>query len=184
VGSNASVAAVYFKNVMYLTPSHNVQTNVVTRRKTPIAQVSRKHKGQTAIRQVSWLPGHNCGPTFPVSQWYAGAKLAGYSCGNSAGFPPASLLSTLSRRPDAWGADRGVLCWVQAARLSDFESAGFFGSREGREGAKYAKIQRWPEGPFHIPLPFKFAGQEFVGATRGFAQSPSRSSLLRALRVK
>jgi hypothetical protein len=82
------------------------------------------------------------------------------------------------------GADRGVLCWVQAARLSDFESAGFFGSREGREGAKYAKIQRWPEGPFHIPLPFKFAGQEFVGATRGFAQSPSRSSLLCALRVK
>ena len=28
-------------------------------------------------------------------------KLAGYSCGNSVGFSPTSLLSTLSRRPGA-----------------------------------------------------------------------------------
>jgi hypothetical protein len=54
--------------IMILSPSHDVQTNVVTRRKTPIAPVSRKHKGQTAIRQVSWLPGHCFCPAFPVSR--------------------------------------------------------------------------------------------------------------------
>jgi hypothetical protein len=29
--------------------------------------------------------------TFPVAQWCVGEELAGYSCGNSAGFAPTSL---------------------------------------------------------------------------------------------
>ena len=69
VGSTASAAAANLKMVMILSPSHDVQTNVVTRRKTPIAPVSRKHKGQTAIRQVSWLPGQCLSPAFPVSRF-------------------------------------------------------------------------------------------------------------------
>jgi hypothetical protein len=45
----------------------------------------------------------------PFFQWHLEQKLAGYSCGNSAGFPPASLLSTLSRRPGASDGVRRVL---------------------------------------------------------------------------
>ncbi len=41
------------------------------------------------------------GPTFSVSQWCIEASLAGHSCGNSAIFPMASLLSSLSGRPVA-----------------------------------------------------------------------------------
>ena len=33
--------------------------------------------------------------TFPVAQWCYGEELAGYSCGNSAGLPPTSLLNPL-----------------------------------------------------------------------------------------
>jgi hypothetical protein len=47
------------------------------------------------------------------AQWYIETKLAGYSCGNSAGCSPASLLSTLSRRPGAWGTDRADLWRMQ-----------------------------------------------------------------------
>jgi len=49
----------------------------------------------TAFAPPSQFHGH------PFFQWHLEQKLAGYSCGNSAGFPPASLLSTLSRRPGA-----------------------------------------------------------------------------------
>ena len=53
-------------------------------------------------RQAGLLtPGSMFGPTFPVSQWCIGASLAGHSCGNSAIFPMASLLSALSGRPIA-----------------------------------------------------------------------------------
>lgn len=53
--------------------------------------------------------------TFPVAQWCYGEELAGYSCGNSAGFSPASLLSTLSRRPGACGGIRRLLLGGQGA---------------------------------------------------------------------
>ena len=57
----------------------------------------------TAFAPPSQFYGH------PFFQWHLEQKLAGYSCGNSAGFPPASLLSTLSRRPGACGGVRRVL---------------------------------------------------------------------------
>jgi hypothetical protein len=65
-----------------------------------------------ALAPPSQFHGH------PFFQWHMEQKLAGYSCGNSAGFPPASLLSTLSRRPGACGEVRRVLDGGQgAARL-------------------------------------------------------------------
>ena len=56
-------------------------------------------------------------------------------------------------------------------------------SREGREGAKGAKFKRLPEGPFIKHRLDEFLPRILGGATRKFAQSPSRSSLLRELRV-
>jgi hypothetical protein len=64
-------------------------------------------------RQAGLLaPGSLLPATFPVSQWYADGSLAGHSCGNSAIFPMASLLSALSGRPVAGKrvADGAVRC--------------------------------------------------------------------------
>ena len=110
---------------MILSPSHDVQTNVVTRRKTPIAPVSRKHKGQTAIRQVSWLPGQCLSPAFPVSRFAVspvafGAKARRLQLREqrriSAGFPIIHALA------QTWCVRRGLHCFCTEGK--DFSGYG------------------------------------------------------------
>jgi hypothetical protein len=85
--------------------------NVVTRGFPRFPVSSRTGKGPTATGRS---PGSRVNafcrlPSFPVA---VGKKLAGHSCGNSAIFPMASLLSALSGRPVAGRrvADGAVRC--------------------------------------------------------------------------
>jgi hypothetical protein len=50
------------------------------------------------------------------------------------------------------------------------EYLSIFISREAREGAKFAKIQRLPDGHLSTGTPCKFERWEFESASRKFAQ--------------
>lgn len=72
---------------------------------------------------------------YPFFQWQLEQKLAGYSCGNSAGFSPASLLSTLSRRPGAYKNATPLLLAGQ----------GF------RNEIRFGRLMPCLAGPLHAP---------------------------------
>ena len=78
-------------------------------RQCPASTKDKPQSGRSPGSRVSALAPPSQFHGFPFRQWHLEQKLAGYSCGNSAGFPPASLLSTLSRRPGASGGVRRLL---------------------------------------------------------------------------
>ena len=78
-------------------------------RQCPASTKDKPQSGRSPGFRVNALAPPSQFHGYPFSQWHLEQKLAGYSCGNSAGFPPASLLSTLSRRPGACCEVRRVL---------------------------------------------------------------------------
>ena len=71
-------------------------------RQCPASTKDKPQSGRSPGSRVSALAPPSQFHGFPFRQWHLEQKLAGYSCGNSAGFSSASLLSTLSRRPGAY----------------------------------------------------------------------------------
>ena len=74
-----------------------LHSNAVTRRKTPDRPCFPARAKDWPQQAGLLAPGSLLGPTFPFAQWSFWASLAGHSCGYSAGLPPASLFTPVSR---------------------------------------------------------------------------------------